>query len=90
MKVLMAHNPAIRDCYKVHRKRNPGLRGKIIVRLAVDPNGAVSRVEIVESNLNSPELESCILSKIRRWNDFGFGDPTADDEVYRQVYTFGT
>lgn len=87
--VIMYHNSAIQDCYIVQRRSNPYLkRGKITVRFAINPDGAVSWAEIVESSIGSEALENCILAKIRRWNDFGYGDPTAPDQIFRQVYVF--
>lgn len=87
--VIMYHNSAIQDCYVVQRRSNPYLkRGKITVRFAINPDGAVSWAEIAESTIDSEALENCILIKIRRWNDFGYGDPTEPDQIFRQVYVF--
>lgn len=89
MTIVNQHRPAIIDCYKVLLRNNPNLKGKVGIRFAVDPDGRVSSVEILESTINSERLQSCIINRIRNWNDFGYGDPTASDEVYRQVFTFG-
>ncbi|MBD3375716.1 AgmX/PglI C-terminal domain-containing protein [candidate division KSB1 bacterium] len=87
--VINRHRPAITDCYKTALRTFPKLRGKIEVRLAIDPEGRVSWVEMINSTLKNQSLESCILNRISQWNDFGFGDPTAPDEVYRQTFTLG-
>jgi TonB family protein len=87
--VLQRHNLAITDCYKTRAKLQADLKGKVVVRFAIDPDGRVSDAQILESTFENPEIENCIVMRIRRWNDFGYGDPTAEDEVYRQVYTFG-
>jgi len=87
--VINRHRPAITDCYKSALRESPKLRGKIEVRMAVDPEGRVSWVEMINSTLNNENLESCIVNRISQWNDFGFGDPTAPDEIYRQTFTLG-
>ena len=87
--VINGHRPAIMDCYKRVLRRDPNLKGKVEVRFAIDPDGRVAWVEIVSTTIENPEFTNCIIARIRRWNDFGYGDPTAPDEVYRQVFTFG-
>ncbi len=87
--VINRHRIAITDCYKRLLRTQPDLKGKVEVRFAINPEGRVSWVEILNSTIGEPELDSCILLRIRNWNDFGFGDPTAPDEVYRQTFTFG-
>ena len=87
--IINKHRLVIIDCYKRLLRRNPHLKGKVQVRFAIDSDGKVTWAEIVSSTFEEESLHSCILSRIRRWNDFGYGDPTAPDEVYRQVFTFG-
>ncbi|MDZ7262027.1 MAG: AgmX/PglI C-terminal domain-containing protein [candidate division KSB1 bacterium] len=87
--VVMSHNRAIQDCYKQALKEDPSLKGKITLRITVTPEGRVSNVTIVASNLNNPRLERCITTRIRRWNDFGLGDPDKGDVTFRQAYVFG-
>ncbi len=87
--IINKHRMAITDCYKRLLKSNPSLKGKVEVRFAVNPEGEVSWVEKVASTINNEHLINCMLARIKNWNDFGYGDPTAPDEVYRQVFTFG-
>lgn len=89
MAVVDAHRPAIIDCYKSLLRNYPNLKGKIEVRFAVDPDGRVSMAEVVSTTIPIERLTNCVLTRIRNWNDFGYGDPTEPDEVYRQVFTFG-
>lgn len=87
--VVKGHNSAIQYCYQRALKRNPGLRGKVVVRFTISPAGSVSHVEIVSSTLRNSRVESCIINRIKRWNDFGAVDPSLGDTTFRQVYTFG-
>lgn len=87
--VINRHRIAITDCYKRLLRTKPSLKGKVEVRFAINPDGHVSWAEIVNSTIDEPDLDSCMLLRIRNWNDFGYGDPTAPDEIYRQTFTFG-
>lgn len=87
--VVTNHNSAITYCYERELKRNPDLKGKIVVRFVVAPNGKVKDVKIVSSTLNNQSVERCIISRIRRWDDFGAIDASKGDATFRQVYTFG-
>ena len=87
--VLVSHNAAIRYCYERELKRNPTLKGKIMVRITIGANGAVNDAMIVSSTLNSERVERCILARIRLWKDFKPIDEADGDVTFRQVYTFG-
>ena len=51
-------------------RSNPDLKGKVVFRLEIQPDGRVSSAEIVSSELNDPELERKLLAKVRQI-DFG-------------------
>jgi hypothetical protein len=87
--IVMAHNPAIQDCYRAQLKNNPQLKGKVEVRFRISHQGSVKEVSIVSSTIDLPELHGCILSKIARWKDFGRVDPSMGDVTLRQTYVFG-
>ncbi len=86
---VLAHSSAVQYCYERELKRNPDLKGKVVVRFTILPNGTVSNPKILSSTLNNPNVERCILSRISRWDDFGSIDPSLGNSTFRQVYTFG-
>ena len=51
-------------------RRNPGLKGKIILELTIAPSGKVVKIRIVSSELGDPKLESGLVSRIKLF-DFG-------------------
>jgi TonB family protein len=65
--VVRRYAPGIQYCYDNELKKNPGLRGKLVVALTVEASGAVSDARIVEDSLNSPTVTQCALSQIRGW-----------------------
>lgn len=87
--VVLRHNKSIQYCYERQLKRNPNLRGKIVVRFTITPQGSVTDVKIVSSDLNNRKVEQCVINRIRRWNDFGQVDASKGSTTIRQAYTFG-
>ncbi|RMD95084.1 MAG: hypothetical protein D6814_13735 [Calditrichaeota bacterium] len=87
--VVKSHNAAIQYCYQRELKRNPNLRGKLVVRFIINPMGRVEEVTILSSTLKNRRVERCIVNRIKRWADFGVIDPSKGNTAFRQVYTFG-
>jgi TonB family protein len=67
LSVVRRYAPGIQFCYDNELKRNPGLRGKLVVSLVVLANGTVSEAAIVEDSLQSPSVRECVLAQIRGW-----------------------
>lgn len=87
--VVASHSPAIEYCYQRAIKRDPNLKGKVVVRFVITPQGTVESATIISKSSTNSEVEDCILSRIRRWDDFGAIDPKKGNTTVRQVYTFG-
>jgi len=87
--VVTRHNSAIQFCYQKEVRRNPNLKGKLVVRFVITPQGSIAGVNIISSTLNNPAVESCIVERLKRWDDFGAIDPAKGNTTFRQVYTFG-
>lgn len=87
--VVNRHSAAVQSCYQREVKRNPDLKGKIVVRFTITPEGKVNKVELISSTLNNSRVERCVISRIRRWDDFGQIDQSIGNATFRQVYTFG-
>ncbi len=51
-------------------RRDPTLRGKLVLRLTIDAGGRVTACEIVSSELNHPTLEQRLVARIKLF-DFG-------------------
>jgi len=66
--VLDANKGAIYAIYRKALRSDPSLQGKVTVKLSIEPNGAVSKVELVFSELNAPEVENKLLRRIKLIN----------------------
>jgi protein TonB len=56
---------AIFALYNRALRRDPSLEGKLVLRLTIDPNGAISLCEIVSSELGDEELERKLVQRVR-------------------------
>lgn len=72
---------AIYSLYRRALRENPALEGTLVLRLEIQPTGAVSKCEVVSSELKDPDLERKIVLKIKQIN---FGK--MDVEVWRDTY----
>jgi hypothetical protein len=67
-KVLDANKGAIYAIYRKALRSDPSLQGKLTVNLQIEPNGSVSNVKLVFSELDSPAVEKKLLNRIRLIN----------------------
>jgi len=74
---VKARLKAIQNCYEKELKRNPSLKGKVVVRFSIMPSGRTGDIDIEENTLGNDAVGSCIRSVIRSWV-FPF---KPDDEV---------
>jgi outer membrane biosynthesis protein TonB len=58
---------AIQQCYEKELKRNPSLKGKVVVRFNITPAGRTSDIDIEENTLGNEAVASCIKTTIRGW-----------------------
>lgn len=55
----------IKHCYEKRLKRDPNLKGKIVIRFVIHPGGKVIEVEIIENTTGDNELAACIAGRVR-------------------------
>lgn len=86
---IQRHTQAIQDCYKTVLRKEVALRGKVAVRISIDPAGRVVDAEIVSSTVNHAQMEQCLVSRIRRWRDFGNCPTQQGIFSFTQTFSFG-
>lgn len=59
--------------YNRERRKNPDLKGKIVLEITIAPSGKVTAIRVVSSELNDPQLERRLMGRIRLF-DFGEQD----------------
>jgi outer membrane biosynthesis protein TonB len=57
----------IKACYENALKRNPGLKGKVVIRFTILETGGVSDVGASQNTLGAPDVAACIMNTMRTW-----------------------
>lgn len=65
--VVQRHRSEIRACYDAALQRNPSLKGKIVVKFSISPDGIVTTAGIKESSLGDGSLGNCIVARVKSW-----------------------
>ncbi len=74
--VFDAQKTALYSLYRRELRQDPTLEGKVLLELVIEPDGSVSRCEVVSSELDHPELERRIATRVQLFN-FGAEDVAA-------------
>ena len=77
------HLPELEALYSAAFRRDPAIRGKLLVRFRIDPSGRVLRAEPGGSPLQDDTFVESVLTKIRGWTF----DPT-DGRTVEVLYPF--
>lgn len=84
-KVLDANKGAIYAIYRKALRSDPSLQGKLTVNLQIEPNGSVSKVTLVFSELGAQDVEKKLLSRIRLIN---FGEQSVTQTLLDYSFNF--
>ncbi len=63
--VFQKNKGAINRIYQRALRRDPTLQGKLVLELTIAPDGKVTRVRIISSELNNPALEKKIVARVK-------------------------
>lgn len=66
--VFDRYKAALYRIYNTELRKNPTLRGKILLRLTIEPGGEVSACSVESTDLASPELVAQIVDRVKRFN----------------------
>ena len=72
-KVFDANKGAIYAIYNRALRQNPGLLGKVVLELVIEPGGAVSACQVVSSEMNDEEMLAKLVRRVQLF-DFGEGN----------------
>lgn len=63
-KTLDANKGAVYSLYRRALRQDPALEGKVTVSLTIEPDGSLSDVTLISSELNNDALEKKLLARI--------------------------
>ncbi len=66
--VFDRYKAALYRIYNRELRKNPGLQGKLVLRLTIQPDGSVSSASIESSDMDAKVLESKIVARVKRFN----------------------
>ncbi len=64
--VIVKHQLALEECYREVKNYNADVKGKLVVRLVLSPEGNVKNVEIPRDDIANSTLDSCLTKKLKR------------------------
>ena len=62
------YKAALYRIYNTELRKDPTLRGKMVLRITIEPSGAVSACAAESSNMNAPEFSSQIVERVKKFN----------------------
>lgn len=74
--VFDRHKAALYRMYNRELRKNPSLKGQMVLRLTIEPDGTVSFCELKSSDMKSPNLAKQLVTRVKRF-DFGAKDGVA-------------
>ena len=66
-RIVSAHTGAIRYAYNRELRKNPGLRGKVVLAFTISPEGIVTRCWVEKTDMEWPPLEDSLVRLARGW-----------------------
>ncbi len=57
----------IQSCYQQALQKQPGVRGKLVIKLSIDASGLVTLVGIVTNPFSDQNLVACLTQKLKQW-----------------------
>jgi hypothetical protein len=66
--VFDRYKAALYRIYNNALRKDPTLRGKMLMRICIEPNGEVSLCKVESTDLASPELVAKIVERVKRFN----------------------
>lgn len=66
--VFDRYKAALYRIYNTELRKNPTLRGKMLLRLTIEPAGEVSACKVESTDLASPEVVAQIVERVKRFN----------------------
>jgi hypothetical protein len=79
--VFDRYKSALYRIYNRELRKDPTLRGQMVLRLTIEPDGSVSLCQLHASDMNAPELSAQVVDRVRAF-DFGSKDVPAITIIY--------
>jgi len=83
--LLQQREPSTTKCYSdvLNDKHDRAFKGTVAVIISLEPSGQASDVQIVNSTLNSPEVNACLIEKLKGFEYPQIEHPGSMQYVYQ-------
>ena len=71
--VFDRHKAALYRLYNRELRRDPTLKGQMVLRIRIEPDGSVSLCDLQATDMNAPQLSTQVVARVRTF-DFGAKD----------------
>ena len=71
--VFDRHKAGLYRLYNRELRRDPTLRGQMVLRMTIEPDGRVSLCEVQSTDMNAPKLSAQVVDRVTTF-DFGAKD----------------
>ena len=82
------YKSALYRLYNRELRKDPSLRGQMVLRLTIEPDGSVSMCQLQASDMNAPELSAQVVDRVRAIN-FGAKDVDGDHDPLSDRFPAG-
>ncbi len=65
--VIRRHARQVKKCFERQLKRDPSVKGKLLITARVRPDGKIKKVAVGPENFHGTYLEECLIREIRHW-----------------------
>ena len=62
------YKAALYRIYNTELRKDPTLRGKMVLRITIEPSGPVSACAVESTNMNAPEFCAQIVDRVKKFN----------------------
>lgn len=66
--VFDRYKAALYRIYNRELRKNPTLKGKMVLRITIEPDGTVSLSKVESTDMDSPELSAKIVERVKKFN----------------------
>lgn len=62
------YKAALYRIYNTELRKDPSLRGKMVLRISIEPSGVVSACSVESCNMNAPQFNEQIVERVKKFN----------------------
>ena len=62
------YKAALYRIYNTELRKDPTLRGKMVLRISIEPSGVVSACSVESCNMDAPDFSAQIVARVKKFN----------------------